>query len=85
MNIDKDYVICLRRMLHQYPETGFELPRTLALVKAELENIGIYYTEKYGTNSVVGVINPEHTEFTIGLRADMDALPVDEKNDVPYK
>lgn len=85
MNIDKDYVICLRRMLHQYPETGFELPRTLALVKAELENIGIYYTEKYGTNSVVGVINPEHTEFTIGLRADMDALRVDEKNDVPYK
>ncbi len=85
MDIDKDYVIRLRRILHQYPEIGFKLPRTLALVKKELKNIGISYTEQYGLNSIVGVINPESTNFTIGLRADMDALPINEKNDVPYK
>lgn len=84
MHINKDYILQIRRQLHQYPEIGFELPRTVALVKQELDKIGITYTEKYGTSSIVGVINPEKTEFTIGLRADMDALPIEEKTGLPY-
>ncbi len=84
MHINKDYILQIRRQLHQYPEIGFELPRTVALVKQELDKIGIIYTEKYGTSSIVGVINPEKTEFTIGLRADMDALPIEEKTGLPY-
>ncbi len=84
-NIDKDYIIALRRELHQYPEVGFELPRTIALVKRELDQMGIPYTEKYGKSSVVATINPEKSHFTIGIRADMDALLIQEKNDIPYR
>lgn len=84
-NIDKDYIIALRRELHQFPEVGFDLPRTIALVKRELGQMGIPYTEKYGKSSVVATINPEKSHFTIGIRADMDALLIQEKNDIPYR
>jgi len=83
--IDKNYIVRLRREIHEYPELEFDLPRTIAVVKRELEVLGITYTEKYGKSSVVGYINPEKTGFTIGIRADMDALPINEINDVPYK
>ena len=85
INIDKDYIIGIRREIHQYPEVGFELPKTVALVKRELDKMGISYTEKYGKSSVVATINPEKKDFTIGIRADMDALLINEKTDVPFK
>ena len=85
INIDKDYIISLRREIHQYPEVGFELPKTVALVKRELDKMGIPYTEEYGKSSVVATINPEKKDFTIGIRADMDALLINEKTDVPFK
>ncbi len=85
MYADKEYIINLRREIHQYPEIGFDLPKTIALVKRELDAIGLEYTEEYGESSVVAMINPEKTHFTIGIRADMDALPITEKNDIAYK
>ena len=74
----------LRRQLHMYPEIGFDLPKTLALVKGELDKWGIPYTEKFGRSSVVATINGEKTGFTIGIRADMDALPIQEKHTYEY-
>jgi len=47
--------------------------------------MGVPYTEKYGKGSVVGYINPDKTDFTIGIRADMDALRMTEANDCEYK
>ena len=85
INIDKDYIIKLRREIHEYPEIDFELPKTVAVVKRELKALGIPCTEKYGKGSVVGCINPQKKGFTIGIRADMDALKIYEKNDVPYR
>lgn len=85
MYADKEYIISLRRELHEYPEIGFDLPGTVALVKRELDALGIEYTEEYAPCSVVATINPEKSGFTIGIRADMDALPITEKNDIPYK
>lgn len=85
MYADKDYIIALRRELHEYPEIGFDLPKTLALVKRELSLLGIEYSESYGESSVVAVINPEKKHFTIGVRADMDALLIEEKTDLPFK
>lgn len=78
------YAIALRRELHANPEIGFDLPKTLALVRRELEDIGIEYTEKFGKSSIVATINPEKTRFTIGVRADMDALPMKEETQLPY-
>ena len=68
VNIDKDYIISLRRKIHEYPEIGFELPETIALVKRELDKMGIPYTEEYGKSSVVATINPDKKGFTIGIR-----------------
>lgn len=85
INIDKDYIINIRREIHQYPEVDFELPKTIALVKRELDKMGIPYTEEYGKSSVVATINPDKKGFTIGIRADMDALLIQEKTDVPFK
>ncbi len=81
----EDYVVALRREIHMYPEVDFDLPKTVALVKRELEAIGVPYTEEYGEGSVVGYINPEKKGFTIAMRADMDALYLQEKADVPYR
>ena len=78
------YVRDLRRQIHKYPEIGFDLPKTLALVKGELEKWGIPYTEKYGKSSVVATINEEKAGFTIGIRADMDALPIQEEHSYEY-
>ena len=85
MYADKDYIISLRREMHEYPEIGFDLPKTIALVKRELDKLGIEYTEEYGKSSVVATINPDKKDFTIGIRADMDALLIEEKTDLPFK
>ncbi|MBQ4088381.1 MAG: amidohydrolase [Clostridia bacterium] len=87
VHIDNDYLVALRRELHMYPELRWELPRTAALVKRELDKIGVEYeADVYGPNTIVAAINPEKTNFTIGIRADMDALPIHENNhDRPYR
>jgi len=85
MYADKEYIISLRREIHEYPEIGFDLPKTIAVVKRELDKLGIEYTEKYGESSIVGVINSDKKDFTIGIRADMDALLIEEKTDLPFK
>lgn len=84
IKIDNEYMVKIRREIHEYPEIDFDLPKTVALVKRELESMKIPYTEEYGKGSVVGYINPKKENFTIGIRADMDALKITEKNDVSY-
>lgn len=81
----ESFVIEARRQLHMYPEIGYDLDRTLAFLRAELEKMGVEYTEKYGQSSIVATINPEKSDFTIGIRADIDALPITEENDIPFK
>jgi len=85
--VDQDYIIAIRRELHQVPELAFDLPRTTAIVKRELDRIGVPYSEAFGKGSVVGILDGSGSGsgFTIGIRADMDALPVLETNDLPYK
>jgi len=78
------YAKSLREEIHMYPELGYDLPKTLAVVHRELGAMGLTYTDKYCESSVVSVINPGKA-FTIALRADMDALPIQEEVDVPYK
>jgi len=81
---DLDYMIKIRRELHMYPEIDFDLPRTVALIKRELTDMGIPHTDKYGKGSVVGYINPSNSNFTIGVRADIDALKITEQTGVEY-
>ena len=80
-----NYARQLRHELHQYPEIGYDLPKTLALIRRELDAMGIEYTEKFGKSSIVATINPGDYPITIGLRADIDALPMQEETDLPWK
>lgn len=77
------YAVAIRRDIHQYPEVGFDLPRTTALVTEELQKMGYAPTHRYGECSVVADIG--QGEELVIVRADMDALPVQEKTDVPFK
>lgn len=83
-NIHKE-VIANRRHLHANPELSFNEFETSAFVKKQLSNLGISYAEMANTG-VVGLIKGDlASDKTIALRADMDALPIVEENDVPYK
>jgi amidohydrolase len=78
-------VIQKRRHLHANPELSFEEFNTASFVKSQLEKMGIPYQEMANTG-VVGLIKGNKTsDKVVALRADMDALPIIEANEVPYK
>ena len=78
-------VVATRRDLHEHPELGFEEHRTAALVAARLEALGFEVHRGIGKTGVVGVLRGAQPGKTVMLRADMDALPIDEENEVPYR
>lgn len=79
-------IVEYRRHLHRYPELSFQEKETSAYVSNILSSIGIDHTIDVGGHGVVGLIQgAKKSGRTIALRADMDALPIFEKNDVPYK
>ena len=80
---DKEYLIKARRELHKIPEVGFNLPKTVAFIKGELDKLGIEYTERYGKSSIVGYIAKGRGKV-VALRADIDALPVKEETGLPF-
>ena len=77
-------VVATRRDLHEHPELGFEEERTSAMVADRLRALGFDVHTGIGKTGVVGVLRGAKPGKTIMLRADMDALPIDEENDVPY-
>ena len=70
----------LRRDLHAHPELGFEEHRTAELVAAKLEGWGIPVHRGLGRTGVVGIVRNGRSNRAVGLRADMDALPMTEHN-----
>jgi amidohydrolase len=79
-------VVELRRHLHAHPELSYQEHNTVAFVKQQLINMGITNIQELATTGLVAAIPGRHPEKkTIALRADMDALPIVEANDVPYK
>ncbi|MEN3007896.1 M20 family metallopeptidase [Pseudothermotoga sp.] len=81
----KDELVQLRRTFHMYPEIEFELHRTSKLVADYLESIGLEVKRNIARTGVVALLKGNKPGKTIMLRADMDALPLQELNDVPYK
>lgn len=75
----------IRRHLHAHPELSYQEFETSKFVQSKLAEFGIPF-EIMATTGVVGLIKGKHPEKkVIALRADMDALPIKEANDVPYK
>lgn len=79
-----DELTAIRQDFHRHPELGFEEHRTSARVAELLEEWGIEVTRGVGGTGVVGVLEGKQPGRTIGLRADMDALPMDEQTNLPY-
>jgi len=73
-----------RRDIHQHPELGNNEFRTAKLIADHLRSLGIEVKEKVGKTGVVGVLKGTKPGPCIGLRADMDGLPVVERVDLPY-
>ena len=74
-----------RHDFHQNPELGFDEHRTAARVASLLESFGIKTHTGIGQTGVVGVLQRGNGTASIGLRADMDALPIDEISDCAYR
>ncbi|MFW8564784.1 M20 aminoacylase family protein [Orrella sp. 11846] len=81
-----DELTKIRQDIHAHPELGFEEVRTSALVAAELERLGYEVTRNVGKTGLVGTLHGEKNTSgrSIGLRADMDALPIVETGDHSY-
>lgn len=77
-------VIKIRRDLHMHPELSFQEEQTSRYITEVLSRAGIEYATGYGGHGIVATIKGK-TDKVIALRADMDALPIEEQNDVSYK
>jgi hippurate hydrolase len=80
-----DQMQAWRHDLHAHPELGFQERRTSELVAAKLAEWGIEVHRGIAGTGVVGVLKGQGEGPSIGLRADMDALPMEEANDVPHR
>ncbi len=74
-----------RQDIHAHPELAFEESRTSSFVAAQLKSYGVDVVEGLGKTGLVGTIKSGSSSKSIGLRADMDALPMDELNTFSYK
>jgi amidohydrolase len=74
-----------RRDFHAHPELGFDEHRTSDIVAKQLEALGCEVHRGVGGTGVVGVLREGNGPVSIGLRADMDALPIVEANEVAYR
>ena len=74
-----------RRVIHMNPELGYEEFETSRLIVENLESFGLDVHAGIAETGVVGLLETGRPGPTIGIRADMDALSIDESNDVPYK
>jgi len=75
----------LRHRLHEEPEIGLQLPKTQAKIVAALEGLGLEVTTGKELTSVTAVLRGSKSDKTVLLRADMDALPVTELAELPFK
>ncbi len=77
-------LVALRRDFHMYPELGFQEQRTSEKIASYLKNLGFTVREKIAHTGVTGVLEGSGEGRCVLLRADMDALPLEEQNDSSY-
>ncbi|MBI5836837.1 MAG: amidohydrolase [Candidatus Eisenbacteria bacterium] len=86
---DIEELVATRRDLHRHPETAFEEVRTSGVVSKRLGEIGVPHRTGLARTGIVGLVgrgaSAGDAGRTVLLRADMDALPIQEENDVPYR
>ena len=80
-----DYVIKMRRDFHKHPETGFGETRTSGVIAEELKRLGLQVQTEIAKTGVVATLQVDGASSTVAFRADMDALPITEENDLEFK
>lgn len=85
--LDQAYneMVEIRRYLHQHPELSFQEVQTAKYIADFYKKLGVEVKENVGGNGVVARIKGKYPGKTVALRADFDALPIQEETDVPYK
>ncbi|NDJ18907.1 M20 family metallopeptidase [Myxacorys almedinensis] len=78
-------VVLWRRSLHQHPELGFREEMTARFIAQKLQEWGIPHQTEVAQTGVVATLEGNRPGRVLAIRADMDALPIHEENDVPYK
>lgn len=79
-------IVSIRRHLHAYPELSFKEFNTSRYIAAKLEEYGIPFTQGIVETGIVALIEGKNpAKKTVALRADLDALPIEEKNDCEYR
>ena len=78
------WAVEIRRHIHAHPELSMEEKLTSALVAEKLQEMGLEVTSGIINHGVMGILKGDHSGPTVLLRADMDALPLQEKTDLPY-
>ena len=79
-------ILSIRQHIHANPELSFEEKNTSAFIAAKLDEMEIKYKKGYAEHGILAIIKGEKGDGkTIALRADMDALPIIEENNLPYK
>jgi amidohydrolase len=80
-----EWLVNLRRELHQIPELAYKEEKTAAKIRQVLDQFGIEYQTRVGGTGIVARITSGKKGPVVAFRADMDALPLEEANDVPYQ
>ena len=80
-----EWLVELRRHFHQFPELAYQERRTAAKIAEVLHELGVPFETEVGHTGVIARLVAQNPGPTLGLRADMDGLPLDEDNDVPYR
>ena len=81
----ENYCINVRRHIHKYPGVGFEVNETIDFIASELDKLKVEYYKNVGISSLVAVLKGKTEKPVIGIRADIDALEIEEENDIEYK
>ncbi|NOG49164.1 MAG: hypothetical protein HND48_06730 [Chloroflexi bacterium] len=80
----REEMVAVRRDLHMHPETAFEEVRTAGIVAQTLSSLGLEVQTGVGKTGVVAMLDGSDDGPTVLVRADMDALPIEEANKVDY-
>ena len=77
-------LVQIREHLHAHPELSFQEWETSKFIKKQLQELNIPYTENWAKTGIIATIG-KSSKRVVGLRADMDALPIEEENEVAYR
>lgn len=80
-----DDMVSIRRHLHQHPEVSFHETNTAKYIQDFYKDLGVEFRSNVGGNGVVARVEGSKPGKTVALRADFDALPIQDQKDVPYK